>query len=55
MVLSGGRSDYVRPEHRPLFRAMFPKARFATLKASGHWLHAEDPDGFVTVVDGFAG
>src|SRR5205823_3337734 len=37
LVLSGERSDYVRPEHRPAIRALFPAARFVTLKHAGHW------------------
>lgn len=55
LVLSGAHSDYVRPEHRAGFRALFPRLRFASLRAAGHWLHADDPAGFVAVVDGFAG
>ncbi len=55
LALAGGRSDYVQPEHRPTFRALFPKVRFASLIRAGHWLHAEDPDGFVATVEAFAG
>ncbi len=54
LVLSGGRSDYVRPEHGPLWRDLFPAVRFASLPEAGHWLHAEDPDGFVAAVQAFA-
>jgi pimeloyl-ACP methyl ester carboxylesterase len=53
LVIAGERSDYIRAEHRPLFKALFPAARFATLKASGHWLHADNPDGFVALVEAF--
>ncbi len=53
LFLAGGRSDYIRPEHRPAIRAQFPKARFASLRNAGHWLHAEDPDGFVAAVAAF--
>jgi pimeloyl-ACP methyl ester carboxylesterase len=55
LALAGGRSDYVLPEHRPVFHALFPRVRFATLTHAGHWLHAEDPDGFVDTVEAFAG
>jgi len=54
LFLAGARSDYLRPEHRPAIRARFPSARFVTLKDAGHWLHADDPDGFVSVVEAFA-
>ncbi|MEM6761016.1 MAG: alpha/beta fold hydrolase [Pseudomonadota bacterium] len=46
LFLSGGQSDYVRPEHRSTIRALFPQARFAKLPGAGHWLHADDPRGF---------
>ena len=50
LFLSGGASDYVRPEHRDTIKARFPGARFAKLPAAGHWLHAEDPRGFEAAV-----
>lgn len=53
LFVSGARSPYVRPEHRPLIRALFPHARFATVKEAGHWLHADNPEGFAGVVEGF--
>ena len=46
LFLSGALSDYVLPEHRPVIRAHFPKARFARLAQAGHWLHAEKPREF---------
>lgn len=53
LVLSGEHSDYIRPEHRPLFRRLFPAARFATVKGAGHWIHAEKPEGFLAAVAAF--
>lgn len=53
LVLAGERSDYVRTEHHGLFRALFPSVRFATVPAAGHWVHAENPEGFLAQVDGF--
>ena len=55
LVLRGERSDYVLPEHRPLFRALFPAAKFATLRGAGHWLHADAPDAFLDTVRAFMG
>jgi pimeloyl-ACP methyl ester carboxylesterase len=46
LFLTGARSDYVKPEHRPKIRALFPNARFAKLPGAGHWLHAEKPREF---------
>lgn len=53
LVLRGEHSDYVQPEHRPLFRALFPQARFATLRDAGHWLHADAPEAFLATVGAF--
>jgi pimeloyl-ACP methyl ester carboxylesterase len=53
LFLSGARSSYVRAEHRPVIRDLFPRARFATLRNAGHWLHADDPEGFATVAGAF--
>ena len=50
LFLSGGASDYVGSKHRPLIRALFPKARFARLAGVGHWLHAEKPREFEATV-----
>ncbi|GAC1348051.1 MAG: alpha/beta fold hydrolase [Acetobacteraceae bacterium] len=55
LVLRGENSDYVRPEHRVLFRALFPAARFASLRGAGHWLHADAPDAFTGSVGAFLG
>jgi pimeloyl-ACP methyl ester carboxylesterase len=53
LFVSGAASDYVRPEHRPTIRTLFPAARFVTLKHAGHWLHADNPAGFVAVLEAF--
>ncbi|MEJ6393959.1 alpha/beta fold hydrolase [Gymnodinialimonas sp. 2305UL16-5] len=46
LMLSGAESDYVRPDHRPIIKDLFPKARFAKLPGAGHWLHADKPREF---------
>ncbi len=53
LFLAGARSNYIRPEHRAPIRALFPSARFVTLRNAGHWLHADDPGGFVAVIEAF--
>ncbi len=53
LFLSGGASDYVRPEQRETIRALFPAARFAKIPGAGHWLHAERPRDFATAVAAF--
>ena len=50
LFLTGANSDYLRPEHRPKIKSLFPKARFAKIPNAGHWLHAERPREFEAVV-----
>jgi pimeloyl-ACP methyl ester carboxylesterase len=53
LFVAGERSNYVRPEHWPLIRALFPGAEIITLTGAGHWLHADNPAGFVAIVTEF--
>ncbi len=53
LFLSGGESDYVRPEHRDRIKALFPAARMAKIPGAGHWLHAEKPREFEAAVRAF--
>ncbi len=46
LFLKGEKSDYIKPEHRKLIKSLFIKARFATFKEAGHWLHSEKPREF---------
>ncbi len=46
LFLKGEKSDYIKSEHRKLIKSVFTKARFATFKEAGHWLHAEKPREF---------
>ncbi|HET6185279.1 MAG TPA: alpha/beta fold hydrolase [Acetobacteraceae bacterium] len=53
LFVTGARSDYVRPEHRPAIRALFPAARFVAIKDAGHWLHADNQAAMIAVVEAF--
>lgn len=44
--LSGAESTYVQRDHRAVTKALFPKAKFASIPDVGHWLHAEKPREF---------
>ena len=46
LFLKGEKSDYIKSEHRKLIKSLFTKARFATFKEAGHWLHSEKPREF---------
>ncbi len=48
--MAGERSDYVRAEHGPTMRRLFPRTRAVTLKGAGHWVHSEVPEAFVSAL-----
>ena len=53
LFVTGANSGYVLPEHRPIIRKQFPAARFVAIKGAGHWVHADNPAGFLSVVEAF--
>lgn len=55
LFVAGANSHYILAEHRPSIRALFPAARFVTIKNAGHWVHADNPEGFNAVLKAFLG
>jgi len=53
LFLSGALSDYVKSDHRPKIKSLFPAAKFAKIPDAGHWLHAEKPREFEAAVAAF--
>ena len=53
VFVTGAQSDYVLQEHRPIIRKQFPTARFVAVKNAGHWVHADNPAGFLSVLEAF--
>ncbi|MFT6452632.1 MAG: pimeloyl-ACP methyl ester carboxylesterase [Halocynthiibacter sp.] len=53
LFLSGGESKYVKREDRVAVKALFPRARFASIPGAGHWLHAEKPREFEAAMRAF--
>jgi pimeloyl-ACP methyl ester carboxylesterase len=51
LFLAGGASDYVRPDHRPTMKALFPNHRLVKIPGANHWLHAEKPRDFEAAVN----
>lgn len=52
LFIRGERSRYIVAEDEDSIRALFPNATFASLP-TGHWVHAEDPEGFIRSVKAF--
>ena len=53
LFIAGWHSDYLRPEHEPAIRRLFPEARFERVENAGHWVHAEQPAAFLEIVEPF--
>ncbi len=53
LFVAGETSTYISRQDRPVIRTLFPPARFVTVKHAGHWLHADNPAGFLAVVEAF--
>ncbi|MBW6396314.1 alpha/beta fold hydrolase [Roseomonas sp. HJA6] len=53
LVMGGETSGYIRADNHPLFESLFPRARFVTIPKAGHWIHAENPSGFLAALEPF--
>ncbi len=53
LVMAGESSRYIRPENQALFEKLFPQLRFVTVPKAGHWIHAENPAGFLAALESF--
>lgn len=52
MCIRGSRSGYIQPAHMAAISGYFPAVRHAEL-AAGHWVHADDPHGFLALIEPF--
>lgn len=46
-------SDYVTPAYEPVIRQFFPNAVMCPVEGAGHWVYAEQPQGFATCLEAF--
>lgn len=49
----GEKSTHVKKQYYDKIETLFPRATIKILANSGHWLHAEQPDQFLAVVNSF--
>jgi esterase len=50
LFIKGGASEYIRERDWPAVQAFFPRASLEVMPDCGHWLHAQDPQVFNTIV-----
>ena len=53
LFVYGGKSDYVKQDHRATIAAYFPHVQYAEIPEAGHWVHAERLDDFLTTITPF--
>ena len=53
LFVAGARSGYLRSDHEAAIGRFFPRARIARLENAGHWVHAEQPQAFLDLVQPF--
>ena len=53
LFVAGGKSDLVPSSAEPAIRALFPGARIKRIAEAGHWVHAEQPAAFLTLLEPF--
>lgn len=55
LFLAGALSGYIQKMDEVLIHKHFPNAKIETVAKAGHWLHAENPEGFYDKVMTFLG
>ncbi len=53
LFIKGEKSPYILQPDIELISEIFPQARIITVKNTGHWLHAEEPEEFIKIVKKF--
>jgi esterase len=53
--IAGAESTYIGDTHRNRILELFPKARIVSIKDTGHWVHADQPEAFLKTVRAFLG
>lgn len=49
----GERSDYLQPDAEDVIREVFPQATFCPVADAGHWVYAEQREGFMRCLESF--
>lgn len=53
LFVKGGRSNYITDKDAPHIQQLFPAAQIQNLPNAGHWVHAEAPEAFSSMVMSF--
>jgi esterase len=53
LFLAGNLSDYLLDQHQAKVCELFPNSQFASIPNAGHWLHAEQPEQVIDIINNF--
>ena len=53
LFIRGGKSDYIVEKDLPVMKRQLPNHQLVTLPESGHWIHVDDPMGFMRETEKF--
>lgn len=53
LFLRGGMSRYISEADVPLILKLFPQGKIETIERAGHWVHADAPEVFASLVSAF--
>jgi esterase len=53
IFIKGENSDYIQDQYLDQIMRQFPQAEFETIGNAGHWLHAEQPEALVQVLQSY--
>ncbi|MNL50593.1 Esterase YbfF [compost metagenome] len=53
LFIAGEKSNYILPQDEFSIKQQFPKAQFVKIKNAAHWVQADNPVDFATVVKDF--
>ncbi len=54
LFIKGEQSDYIRPSDMEVISRLYPGAVMTIIPEAGHWIHAEQPEAFLTAIRTFA-
>jgi pimeloyl-ACP methyl ester carboxylesterase len=53
LFIKGEKSNYINEQDYDLIKARFPNSEIKVIKDAGHWVHAEQPELFITLLNDF--
>lgn len=53
LFILGAKSHYLDEADKPYIEKFFPKAQYVTVPGAGHWVHADNPAGFMEALENF--